>query len=98
VLLILFGFYFYYRGKFAAVRRAFRKDDTSVFAAKYIRKRRRVSPEEVSQCQCQCQCQPLHGIPAHFLWNSITAWIGSCNPGTENPNFSQIFVEISQIL
>ncbi|ODM97658.1 Death-associated protein kinase related [Orchesella cincta] len=35
------------RGKFAAVRRAFRKNDETVFAAKYIRKRRRTSPEEV---------------------------------------------------
>ncbi|CAG7733236.1 unnamed protein product, partial [Allacma fusca] len=35
------------RGKFAAVRRAFHKRDSTAFAAKYIRKRRRSSPEEV---------------------------------------------------
>jgi serine/threonine protein kinase len=35
------------RGKFALVKRALLKDDATVYAAKYIRKRRRVSPEEV---------------------------------------------------
>jgi hypothetical protein len=37
------------------------------------------------------------GIPSLFSEASSDEGTGSCNPGTDNPDFGNIFVDIAQI-